>query len=191
MKDTDTRRLSWDEWDEFNDPRPADSGFDRVVERALSRRGFLGGVIAFGSGAAVMGAGTLLSAPAAEAAEGARFAFAPIPAQTDNTVHVPEGYSWKPLVKWGDPLFSDAPVFDHATGGSVQGSDRIFGENTDGMELFEIGGHQVIAVNHEYANPEVNLPHSVDGVPATAEEVAKLQNLQGVAVFEIAEPAQR
>ncbi|MCU9848737.1 PhoX family phosphatase [Defluviimonas sp. WL0024] len=188
MKATDTHRLSWDEWDEVNDPRPAESGFDRVVERALSRRGFLGGVIAFGSGAAVMGAGTLLSAPAAEAAaSGGRFAFAPIQAQTDHTVHVPEGYNWQPVVKWGDPLFADAPAFDHATGGSAEGSDRIFGENTDGMELFEIGGHQVIAVNHETANPEVNLPQNTDGVPATAEDVAKLQNLQGVSVFEIAE----
>ena len=33
-------------------------------------------------------------------------------AQTDGTVHVPDGYSWKTLVRWGDPLFSDAPAFD-------------------------------------------------------------------------------
>ena len=93
--------LSWDEWDEMNDPRPAESGFDQVVEEAIWRRGFLGGVLAFGSGAAVMGTGTLLSITSAEAQAASRFAFNPIPIQTDFTVHVPEGYSWKPLARWG------------------------------------------------------------------------------------------
>ena len=56
---TDKTRLSADEWDEANFPRPAETEFDRVVERALSRRGFLGGVVALGSGAAAMGLGVL------------------------------------------------------------------------------------------------------------------------------------
>jgi len=55
MKDIDTTKLSADDWDELNFPRPEVQDFDRVVERAISRRGFLGGVLAFGSGAAVMG----------------------------------------------------------------------------------------------------------------------------------------
>ncbi len=52
-------KLTGDEWDELNFPRPAVQEFDRVVERAISRRGFLGGVLAFGSGAAVMGTALL------------------------------------------------------------------------------------------------------------------------------------
>jgi uncharacterized protein len=44
--------LSTDDWDEAHFPRPEENDFDRVVERAISRRGFLGGVLAFGSGAA-------------------------------------------------------------------------------------------------------------------------------------------
>jgi secreted PhoX family phosphatase len=55
MKDVDTTKMSADDWDELNFPRPEVHDFDRVVERAISRRGFLGGVLAFGSGAAVMG----------------------------------------------------------------------------------------------------------------------------------------
>lgn len=183
------RHLSWDEWDELHNPRPAVSDFDRVVETALSRRGFLGGVLAFGSGAAAMGLGTLAgSSPAkAEMAPSSRFAFKPIAAQTDLTVHVPEGYEWKVLASWGQPLFSDVPELDHATGGTAASQERAFGENTDGMELFNIGGHEVIAVNHEYANPEINLPQNQDGVPASAEDVLKLQNAQGVAVMEVRE----
>ncbi|MBX9462438.1 MAG: PhoX family phosphatase [Aquamicrobium sp.] len=186
MNDTRQERPTFDEWDEINFPRPEENEFDRVVERAISRRGFLGGVLAFGSGAAVMGAGILNSLPA-RAAQDSRFAFKPIPISTDNTVHVPEGYRWQRLVSWGDPLFSGVAELDHATGGSTADAEKIFGENTDGMELFIIGGKQVIAVNHEYTNNDINLPEATDGVPRDAQDVLKLQNLQGVAVFEISE----
>ena len=186
MTDTRQERPTFDDWDEINFPRPQENEFDRVVERAISRRGFLGGVLAFGSGAAVMGAGILNSVPA-RAAQDSRFAFKPIPISTDNTVHVPEGYRWQRLVSWGDPLFSGVAELDHATGGSPADAEKIFGENTDGMELFIIGGKQVIAVNHEYTNNDINLPGATDGVPRDAQDVLKLQNLQGVAVFEISE----
>ncbi|MFO7854099.1 MAG: PhoX family phosphatase [Paracoccaceae bacterium] len=185
MTDIDRAELSADDWDELVNPRPEENDFDRVVESALSRRGFLSGLLVFGSGAAAMGAG-LLNSTSARAAE-SRFAFTPIPAQTDGTVHVPEGYEWKTLTRWGDPLFEDVPEFDDASGGSVEHSDKVFGENTDGMELFTVGDRQVIAVNHEYTNRKVNLPHAEGGVPTSAEDVLKLQNLQGVTVMEVEE----
>lgn len=189
----DYEGFSFDAFDEARRPDPEVTGFDQVVEAALSRRGFLG-VLAYGSGAAAMGLGTgmgmgmgsLLSSVSAEAAT-SRFAFKPIPIATDFTVHVPEGYTWRVLARWGDPLFSDAVAFDHATGGDAATSNRVFGENTDGMELFAIGNRQVIAVNHEYVNPKLNLPKNEGGKPMSAEDVRKLQNLQGVTVMEVAE----
>jgi len=187
MNDFDAKPLSADAWDEQNFPRPKEQEFDRVVERAISRRGFLGGVVAFGSGATVMG-GAFSKGGAAQAQSGSRFAFTPIPAATDSTVHVPDGYSWRPLVRWGDPLFSEADGdFAPETGGSTSMSDKVFGENTDGMEFFQFGDHHVLAVNHEYTNRSVNLPQAENGTPRSAEDVLKLQNLQGVSIFEIAE----
>ena len=185
MNKTDIKKLSADEWDEINFPRPEVQEFDRVVERAISRRGFLG-ALAFGSGAAVMGV-SFLKGSTALAQQTDRFAFEQLAAQTDSTIHVPQGYSWKVLARWGDPLFSDAPSFDPAKGVPAQGADRVFGENTDGMELFNIGGHEVLAVNSEYTNNDINLPHTEEGNPASAEDVLALQNMQGVAVMEIAE----
>lgn len=91
MKHVDKTKLSADDWDEMTFPRPSEQEFDRVVARAISRRGFLGGVVAFGSGAAVMGS-ALLKGTTAHAQQASRFAFTPIPAATDGTVHVPEGY---------------------------------------------------------------------------------------------------
>ena len=189
MSDIDTSKLSWDEWDELQTPPPAETEFDRVVERAISRRGFLGGVLAMGSAAAALGTvGNLMSSTSAEAQEAAsRFAFKPVPIATDHTVHVPEGYHWKPLAKWGQPLFSNVSDVDPANGVSVENSDKVFGENTDGMELFVVGGHQLIAVNHEYVNPEINLPHNEKGMPKSADDVKILQNMQGVTVMEVAE----
>ncbi|WP_417586903.1 PhoX family protein [Pararhodobacter oceanensis] len=187
MKDLGTVNLSADDWDEQNFPRPNSNDFDNVVERAISRRGFLSGVLAFGSGAAVMGTG-LLGSTSAKAQEAAsRFAFSPIDIQTDFDVHVPQGYSWKVLVRWGDALMPAAEGYDITEGGPVEGSDMVFGENTDGMELFAYQGHELIAINHEYTNRGTNLPAAQEGTPANAADVLKLQNLQGVAVMEIRE----
>jgi secreted PhoX family phosphatase len=186
MKDTPLHRLSFDEIDERRNPRPEEQEFDRVVTRAISRRGFLG-VLAFGSGAAAMGLGTLLGSTSARAQTASRFAFTPIGIATDFDIHVPEGYAWKPVARWGDALFSDAPAFDPEKGMTPAGQARAVGENTDGMELFVIDGRQVIAVNHEYVNLDVNLPGNPDGLPLSADDVLKLQNAQGVSVMEVAE----
>ncbi|KUF11823.1 PhoX family protein [Pseudoponticoccus marisrubri] len=187
MKKTDITDLSWDDFDELRDPRPAESDFDAVVERAISRRGFLGGALAFGSGAAVFGAGMFGSASSARA-QAAAFDFEPIDIATDYDIHLPEGYQWKPLVRWGDALFSEAEgAYSPETGVSVEMSDKVFGENTDGMELFEVDGRQVIAVNSEYVNPKINLPADSEGTPKSADEVRMLQNFQGVSVMEVAD----
>ncbi|MBD9525880.1 PhoX family phosphatase [Paracoccus sp. PAR01] len=180
-----TLDLSWDEFDELRDPRPTRQQFDEVVDRAISRRGFLG-VLAVGSGAAVFGS-AMLGATSARA-QAAAFKFEPVAAGTGFEIQVPKGYAWKPLVRWGDALVTEAKdSFSAETGVSLAMSDKVFGENTDGMELFEVDGKQVIAVNSEYVNPEINLPVEAEGTPRTAEEVQLLKNMQGVTVMEVAD----
>ncbi|WP_417255135.1 PhoX family protein [Celeribacter sp.] len=187
MKDQDIIDLSWDEFDELRDPRPAVNGFDAVVERAISRRGFLGGALAFGSGALAMGAG-LMSSTAAARAEGMGFNFKPVDIATDHDIHVPEGYQWKTLVRWGDALFSEAQgAYSSETGVPVEMSDKVFGENTDGMETFVDGDKTILAINSEYVNPKINLPAASEGMPQNADEVMMLKNMQGVTVVEVAD----
>ena len=187
MNDLDTKSLSFDAYDELRHPRPAEQDFDRVVTAALSRRGFLTRILAFGSGAAVMGLGSMMSSTSALAQATTRFAFKPIPIATDFAVTVPEGYSTHILAKWGQPLFADAEAFNPETGMTAAGQLRSFGENTDGMELFNIAGREVMVVNHEYVNIEVNLPKNPDNLPANADDVLMLQHAQGVTVMEVAE----
>lgn len=55
MKDLDLNTMTSDEFGEARDPRPEVQDFDRVVDAALWSRGFLRGVLDFGSAAAAMG----------------------------------------------------------------------------------------------------------------------------------------
>lgn len=169
-----------------------------------------------GSGAAALGGGALVTAftqnadAATDEWTSNRFNFEPIPTYTDYDVHVPEGYNWQVLIAWGEPMMGDTPGFDAGTGGTAETQARSFGENTDGMELFTIEGSEVICINHEYVNPEINLPEAraaaiaeleaaaaldpsidvegdLDVLPTSAEDVLKLQNAQGVSVMEVVE----
>jgi secreted PhoX family phosphatase len=186
MTDKSLIDLSWDDFDEHRDPRPDINDFDKVVDAAITRRGFLGGAIAFGSGAAVFGAGLFNTASQAHAVGRTAFAFEPIGIATDFEVHVPKGYAHNVLVRWGDALWSEADgAYSVETGVSVDMSDKVFGENTDGMELYDVDGKEVITVNSEYANPKINLPAVSEGTPQNADEVKLLKNLQGVTVMEI------
>ena len=80
--------ISFDEFDEINNPRPEECEFDRVVESAISRRGFLG-VVAMGT-ASFLTSTSILSGRADAAAD--RFGFAQIAANGDDAITVPEGF---------------------------------------------------------------------------------------------------
>lgn len=186
-----TDRPSFDDFDEINFPREGDPGFDDVVDRAIARRGFLGGVLSFGAAGFVASAGIgtgigagLLPRPAAALAAD-RFGFQPVAANTRDTVTVPEGFDWKMLVRWGDPLWSDAPAFDDATRGSADTQARAFGDNNDGMALFERAGTTVIAVNNEYTNTNILWGNRPEGKPADADDLRKGMMAHGVSVIEV------
>jgi len=189
MAPNDMQELSFDDYDEAISPRPDTNDFDAVVDAALSRRGFLSGIVAFGSGAAVMGKAGLLGSAAEAAGHAAtsRFAFEPIPTSTSNTVTLPAGYSWQVLARWGDPLFSDAPDLNPETRGTGDSQAKAFGDNTDGMDVFAFGDKQVLAVNNEYIQNKVLLGNRPDALPVNADDAAKVKAAHGVTVAEIAE----
>lgn len=93
----DISELSFDAFDELQNPRPETSDFDTVVDSALSRRGFLSSVLTVGAGSFVLGTSALVQ-PAKAA--GTRFGFDAVPASTADTITVPDGYKWNMAVKW-------------------------------------------------------------------------------------------
>jgi len=178
----DTTDLSFDEFDETINPRPEMSEFDRIVDRALSRRGFLGSGIALGATAFVMGT-TALTPSAALAAS--RLGFQSVAANTMDTVTVPPGYSWHVVATWGEPLWSGAADFDQATRGTGASQEKAFGDNNDGMALFASNGRTVLAVNNEYTNQAIMYGNRETKLPENADDVRKGKAAHGVSIVEL------
>lgn len=180
MKMNDNVEISFDEFDEINNPRPEECDFDRIVEAAISRRGMLGGILAFGSFAAL---GSTFAASDAKAASN-RFSFDPIPTSTADGITVPKGYKAEVLVRWGDPLWSSAPEFDHATRGTAASQETAFGDNNDGMDVFTHDGKMLLVVNNEYTNRNI-LSVSGEKVLTDEGEIAKGMMAHGISIMEI------
>ena len=180
--------LSFDEIDEIINPAPEVTGFDEVVESAISRRGFLCGVLAFGAGTFVTGVssqGIRLGATQAQAA--GRFGFTPVSANSLDTITVPQGFNWQILARWGDELWSKSVAFDQASRGTAESQALAFGDNNDGMDLFEANGRKLFVVNNEYTNTNIIWGNREEGKPETDDDVKKGMLAHGVTVMEIAE----
>lgn len=175
--------ISFDDFDEMNNPRPEDCDFDQVVESRISRRGFLQGGLTFGSFAVI--GGTFFAGSANAATD--RFAFDAVSASTDDTIVVPKGYKAEILVRWGDPLWSDAPEFDPETRGTAASQERAFGDNTDGQDIFQYNGHTLLVVNNEYTNRDILWGNNPDAKPASDDDIAKGMMAHGVSVVELAQ----
>ncbi|MFC7404410.1 PhoX family protein [Georgenia alba] len=138
--------------------------FGDVLTEALSRRSVLraGAVVALATGAAATQAGPAAAGPPPHAPGGPAVGlrFEPISQQTGDRVTVPPGYLHDVLVRWGDPLFSDAPEFDPENQ-TAAAQARQFGYNNDHLGLLPLGHHRddhVLVVNHEYTNEEIMFP---------------------------------
>lgn len=110
----------------------------------------------------MLGAGALSLAAAAPAlsAPGNRLDFRDLPSVVTPNDAVAKGYAANILIRWGDPVLSDAPVFapDAKT---PQAQERQFGSNNDFIGFFPLpwnsnnSVHGLLAVNHEYASTKV------------------------------------
>jgi hypothetical protein len=169
-------------FDEVHYPRPEATDFEKLADKAISRRGFLGAGLAFGASAFVMSAGGFRPAEAA-----GRFGFDQVAANTLDEITLPKGFSYDILAAWGDPLWSKGEEFDPATRGNAASQELAFGDNTDGMSVFDFGDRTVIAINNEYCNLKIINGNRADKKPENADDVKKGMAAHGVSVFEIAE----
>ena len=175
--------LSFDEFDEVINPRPEENDFDRVVEAALSRRGFLGGVLAFGSVTTLSSALTVTEAEAAAD----RFAFTQIPTNSDDAITVPAGYKMDVVVRWGDPILPGGEEFNHETRGTAATQAMAFGDNNDGMDVFAHEGKMLLVVNNEYTNRDIIALSAVEKRIMDQDDIAKGMMAHGISVMEIAQ----
>ncbi|MCG2623467.1 PhoX family phosphatase [Arthrobacter sp. I2-34] len=151
------------------------SYFRDVASAGFSRRSMLGvggvGALALmlggaaAGGAAPAAAGTAGGlAPAAKAfGNRSRLQFTGIKAvaKTVDDVTVPRGYTWEPIIRWGDPLFKDSVEFDPENQ-TPQSQAGQFGYNNDYLDIIEIPGSRgkraVLFSNHEYTNEPIMFP---------------------------------
>ena len=143
-----------------------------VINARFERRALLKGAL----GAAALGAlaaSPLTALAAAEANAEARadgdtgnlthFDFSEIAHGVDETHHVAPGYSANVLIRWGDPVVADAPVFDPAEQ-SAEAQLRQFGYNNDFIGYIPLpfgsdnAEHGLLCINHEYSSEEVMFP---------------------------------
>lgn len=147
---------------------PADAPtIGEVVQRRLGRRDILRGALATTALAAMLPPLALTAARPAQAGTAAgaasRFGFAEVPHGVDQTHHVAAGHNADILIRWGDPIFADAPAFDPY----AQTADKQlkqFGYNCDFVGFLPLpqgadgGDHGLLWVNHEYTVRDVMFP---------------------------------
>ncbi|KQZ82356.1 phosphatase [Microbacterium sp. Root166] len=173
--------------------------FQEVAQAALSRRALLGmgaaGAVAIAlaaaggrapvSSASAAGLGGAGSAFARPGTAGLAFSpIAPVAASLDEFT-VPSGYTWQPIIRWGDPLFAGAPLFD--INAQSPGAQALqFGYNCDYLDILAdpSGKTGVLVTNHEYVNPNIMFEPTSD--PAELQRRGDVYKAaQGMSVVEI------
>lgn len=176
----------------FQQPvNPSDNPtFESILQRRLDRRALLKGA-ALSASFLVVGSTPLARLGTGEAAaRGTSLGFEPISLNTEDRVTVPEGYQSQVLIRWGDPLTSTAPAF-RLDAQSAAAQAEQFGYNCDFVGFFPLprwGARTsttgLLAVNHEYTNPELMFPNYVAGSP-TREQVDIELAAHGVSIVEV------
>jgi secreted PhoX family phosphatase len=167
-----------------------------IIATRFNRRDLLRGSLAVAAISATVGPRALAAneQPAKKASNAFSFDFKEIEAGVDHTHHVAEGYDAQVLLRWGDPIFSDAPEFDPENQ-TPEAQARQFGYNTDFIGFIPLNGesdHGLLVANHEYTNEELMFPgagaqNSKDAnfSKMTQEHVAIEMAAHGGAVVEI------
>ncbi|MGB7450433.1 MAG: PhoX family phosphatase [Ornithinimicrobium sp.] len=173
--------------------------FGDVVARGLSRRhmvkaGAVGGVLGGLSAWSVINAEQ--SGATEVAAHGRhghhRGDFRPIastPADVDDVV-VPDGFTWKPIISWGDPITAGAPEFDFDNQ-SVEAQQQQAGYNCDYTTLLVDGrrgyhkNRGLLVFNNEYTNDELMFRDISGPEDLSDEQIEIIMSAHGMTVVEV------
>jgi secreted PhoX family phosphatase len=169
--------------------------FGDIAQPVMSRRGLLQtaglgalvigtvGTVGVETAAAKDREGPTRSRPAA----GSPLSFTAVPANTLDTLLIPNGYSPDVVIRWGDPVLPGAPVFD-VDNQTARSQAAQFGYNCDFVWFMPLPGRDnraLLVVNHEYTNEPLMFRDYVDGATATLQHVRVAQMAHGLSVVEI------
>ncbi|MET1088872.1 MAG: alkaline phosphatase PhoX, partial [Arthrobacter sp.] len=159
----------------------SNSYFRDIASATMSRRAALGfgaaGALAVVLGSAVTSAEPARAAglsPAAKSGFGpSKLKFTAIDSVAANVdaMTVPEGFAWQPVIRWGDPIFNDAPAFD-LNNQTAAAQEKQFGYNNDYTYIIEVpdskGRRAVLFANHEYTNESIMFPATMPAADVRA-----------------------
>jgi len=155
---SDEKHMHYDHDDVIRSGEGKGNDFGTIVEGRINRRGLLqGGLVAAFASTAIGRAMSSLS-PAAKSATG--LDFVPIPSGFGLEIVVPHGYRHDVVISWGDSLFSMGQSVD-VMNLTAFTQAKSFGYNNDFVGFLSLpygsdsSQHGLLAVNHEYVNPEL------------------------------------
>ena len=161
--DEQVRPLSHDAMGDLPSNPAPNPTMGEVISARYTRRGAMKGLLAVTAIASTVSPLALLTASPVRARGAARFSFQEVTAGVDETHHVAEGYEARVLLRWGDPIFPDAPEF-RPLDQTAESQARQFGYNNDFIGLAPLPGSSdtsqraLLVVNHEYTSDELMLP---------------------------------
>ncbi|MCE7001032.1 PhoX family phosphatase [Saccharothrix sp. S26] len=150
----------------------------RTAIKAAVVVGALGGVLG--------GAATAAAEPDAADRHPLGLDFDPVAPNTLDAVVVPEGYRQEVVIRWGDPLFPDAPEFDFDRQ-TAAAQARQFGYNCDFAALVPLdpaGRTNLLVTNHEYTG-EPFMFRGYDEANPTREQVEIAWAAHGLSVVQV------
>jgi len=115
--------------------------------------------------------------------------FTSVPANENDTVTVPEGYSVDVLLKAGDPVVKGTTGYAGSYPTPAQ-AEGWAGGNHDGMEYFTLGAsdvntHGLLAINFEAPDFNILIDGDYDPATASADEKAVILSSVGIGVVEV------
>ncbi|WP_372619029.1 PhoX family protein [Falsiroseomonas sp.] len=177
-----------------SNPAPNET-IGEIAERRLTRRAALLGLGGAAAAATLTDQLVAAAEPALAQANGpSSLTFTELRHQLGQRDAVADGYESQTIIRWGDPLSSDAPAFDpRAQTGAAQAQQ--FGYNCDYLDFMPLPAgsnsseHGLLCVNHEYCSTQLMFPGMPAGSAArqrvTPEQAQVELMAHGMAVVEI------
>ena len=129
-----------------------------LIDARLSRRTVLKGIAAAGA-CGLFGC----AAPASNGGGATALTFAEVARGLDATLQTSPGYSAQVLIRWGDPIFADAPAFRPGAQDAAA-QERQFGTDNDFLAFMPLpygsrnSTRGLLCVNHERNSPHLAWP---------------------------------
>ncbi len=168
--------------------------FQQVLSMRMSRRNLLKAMGATTLSAVLTGCDLDPQQNTAKNTLSSSLKFKEVPQGLDQYFTVADGYNHQVLIRWGDPIFSNSPVFDPMNQ-TEESQLQQFGFNNDFIGFVPLpfgsgnSSHGLLVVNHEYVRSEMMFPGSPKNNALDLKQTKVNMAAHGLSVIEIVKQA--